>query len=334
MAKVIIGIHGLGNKPPKDILENWWKLAIEEGFKKIGKPLCPFKFEMVYWADLMYDKPKDPEITDKEDPYYLREIYTPSPEKFIAEEHPKRKKILDFITKQLDSLFLNKDFTLNYTSITDTILERYFKDLDAYYKEKCDDENLTDCEIKKIIRKRTVDIISKYKKDEILIIGHSMGSIIAYDVLSFSIPSIPIDSFITIGSPLGIPIVKSKIATEREQNHLDKTQLNAPDSIVRNWYNFSDVEDKVAIDYQLGDDFSANINLVNPIDFEVTNDYMFDEERNPHKSYGYLRTPQLAQKLDEFLLYRKPTVWKNIQKNIAKLFKQQLLRKDHNLQNL
>ena len=40
----------------------------EEGFKKIGKPISPFKFEMIYWADLMYEKPKNPEITNKEDP--------------------------------------------------------------------------------------------------------------------------------------------------------------------------------------------------------------------------------------------------------------------------
>ncbi len=334
MSKVIIGIHGLGNKPPKNILEKWWKLAIEEGFKKIGKPISPYKFEMVYWADLMYEKPKDPEITDKEDPFYLHEKYVPGPDNFISEEHPTRKKILDFVSRQLDNLFLNEDYSLNYTSITDTILRRYFKDLDVYYKEKCTDENLTDCEIKKIIRKRTVDIISKYKKDEILVIGHSMGSIIAYDVLSFSIPTIPIVSLITIGSPLGIPIVKSKIAAELEHNHFDKTRLSTPDSVVHSWYNFSDIEDKVAIDYQLADDFLANKNLVKAVDFEVHNDYTINGERNPHKSYGYLRTPEFAQKLDEFLSYRKPTLWRNIQKNIAKLFKQQLLRKDHNLQNL
>ena len=55
MAKVIIGIHGLGNKPPKSVLEEWWKLSIEEGFKKMGKPISPFKFELVYWADVMYN---------------------------------------------------------------------------------------------------------------------------------------------------------------------------------------------------------------------------------------------------------------------------------------
>ena len=35
MAKVIIAIHGLANKPPKKLLENWWKKAINEGYELI-----------------------------------------------------------------------------------------------------------------------------------------------------------------------------------------------------------------------------------------------------------------------------------------------------------
>jgi len=33
MANIIIGIHGLGNKPSRHFLEYWWKLAMEEGLK-------------------------------------------------------------------------------------------------------------------------------------------------------------------------------------------------------------------------------------------------------------------------------------------------------------
>jgi hypothetical protein len=319
MAKVIIGIHGLGNKPEKTILEQWWKMAIDEGLKKLGQPLKPYVFELVYWADLMYDKPLDLEINDKASPYYLLQKYTPSVKNLFKEDHPNRKKILDFLTKQLDSIFLNEDFTLNYTYLTDTILQRYFKDLDIYYKEKCKDEDEQKCEIKKVIRHRTKTIIEKYKKDEILIIGHSMGSIIAYDVLSFSEPATLVNTFITIGSPLGIPIVKSKIAKELEQNHFNKLQLTTPPTVVKNWFNFSDIEDKVAIDYQLGDDFSENNFNVKPIDFEVYNDYTINGERNPHKSYGYLRTPKFSEKINEFLLYCKPTIWSKLACKIRKL---------------
>ncbi|WP_346860504.1 hypothetical protein [uncultured Draconibacterium sp.] len=334
MAKVIIGIHGLGNKPSKEILEKWWRMAIEEGLIKAGHQIKPFIFELVYWADLMYEKPLDLEISDKDSPYYLLQKYMPGPEILFGEDHPKRKKILDFLTKQLDSIFLNEDFSLNYTYLTDTILQRYFKDLDIYYKEKCKDEDAQKCEIKKVIRQRTKTILEKYKKDEIVLIGHSMGSIIAYDVLSFSEPATPVNTFITIGSPLGIPIVKSKIAKELEQNHFNKTQLTTPPSVFKNWFNFSDIEDKVAIDYQLGDDFAENKLHVKPIDFEVYNDYTINGERNPHKSYGYLRTPKFSEKINEFLQYRKPTVWNKLTSNIRKLLIKQARQASRHPQHL
>ena len=57
MKQVIIGIHGLGNKPPKYLLKKWWKDSIKEGFNKNGfKNELP-EFELVYWADILNQKP-------------------------------------------------------------------------------------------------------------------------------------------------------------------------------------------------------------------------------------------------------------------------------------
>lgn len=322
MTKVIIGIHGLGNKPPKQILEFWWKEAIKEGLKRTNKSIPPFKFEMVYWADILYEKPLDEKCTDKEDVYFLHEKYVPSSGSYIIEDHSKRKRILDFISREINSIFLNEDFSLNYSFLTDSILHHWFKDLDRYYREIFDVNTLKS--VKDSIRQRTAEIISKYKNDEILVIGHSMGSIIGYDVLAFDIPEINIDTFITIGSPLGLPVVKSKIAAERKLNHIDTIHLSSPTNIQKHWYNFSDIEDKVAINYQLSDDFTENSNQVKPIDFVVNNDYEINGERNPHKSYGYLRTPEFSDKINEFLQTEKITLWKRI---IKKLPQRGTLRK-------
>ena len=49
MRKVIIGIHGLGNKPPKALLKIWWKKAIREGLKAIGHSRFFVKFELIYY---------------------------------------------------------------------------------------------------------------------------------------------------------------------------------------------------------------------------------------------------------------------------------------------
>ena len=71
MKKVIIAIHGLGNKPPKNQLQEWGGMAIWEGLDLFGGKVRLPEFELVYWADLLYDKPKTEAEKDKESPYFL-----------------------------------------------------------------------------------------------------------------------------------------------------------------------------------------------------------------------------------------------------------------------
>ena len=126
MKKVIIGIHGLGNKPPKDLLQKWWKNAIEEGLALSGINKNIPEFELVYWSDILHDKPLDPEEKDKRSPNFLDEPYTKAPKNFVAEKHAFLQKVVDFLTEELNKIFLNEDKTLNYSFITDALLRRYF----------------------------------------------------------------------------------------------------------------------------------------------------------------------------------------------------------------
>ncbi len=64
MSKIIIGIHGLGNKPPKELLARWWKEAILEGLRKNNYSAKDFNFELVYWADILHKNPLDPNETE------------------------------------------------------------------------------------------------------------------------------------------------------------------------------------------------------------------------------------------------------------------------------
>ena len=52
-----------------------------------------------------------------------------------------------------------------------------------------------------------------------------MGSIVAYDVMTQYAPDVSIDTFVTIGSPLGLPIIKSKIVAERKKSSPPKMTL-------------------------------------------------------------------------------------------------------------
>ena len=78
MAKIIIGIHGLCNKPPKYLLEEWWHESIREGINShLQKDYTIPKVKIAYWADLMYDNALDPKITNKKDALFLSEPYHP-----------------------------------------------------------------------------------------------------------------------------------------------------------------------------------------------------------------------------------------------------------------
>ena len=57
MKQIVIGIHGLGNKPPAPQLKKWWLKSIHDGLRAIGKESMKIPFELVYWADIINPEP-------------------------------------------------------------------------------------------------------------------------------------------------------------------------------------------------------------------------------------------------------------------------------------
>ena len=296
--KVIIVIHGLGNKPPVWLLKYWWKKSIREGLRKINKPKWFFKFKMVYWADILHPEPLSVLPFNKESPLYNDEPYTES-------RNPVNKKrlsnfkirLLNKFEEVTDKLSFKKNKLFNLDIIFEAVIKLLFKDLDAYYSSKMENGK----KIKDEICDRLAEIINKYKDYEIMLIAHSMGSIVAYDTLIFCTPDAEINTFVTIGSPLGMQYVMKKILSEQNRKYNENILLNTPENISDFWFNFSDPDDKVALIYRLGNNYKQNSGGIAPVDILVNNDYEFRNKRNPHKSYGYLRTPELAKIINEFL---------------------------------
>ena len=240
MSKIILGIHGLGNKPPKDVLERWWKISILEGLEAIGRPKRSLKFELVYWADLLHPAPLDPEEGDPDHPLFLEDPYVPMGE--LQETRPLKlgDKVLAYLEKQLRKIYLDNDFSVNYTPIPDLIIRHYFRDLNIYYSRNCIKPERSSCPAKVAIREQLADVLEKHRKREVLLIAHSMGSIIAYDVLRWSVPHINLDTLVTIGSPLGLPTVIMKILGEQGIHYEKGKKVKTPENVIRVWCNFSD----------------------------------------------------------------------------------------------
>ena len=297
MSRIIIGIHGMGNKPHAQQLQRWWKAAILEGLK--GRRQSRFlKFQLVYWASILHEIPLD--LDTLKEPYV-----TGIPLEGSGEISERQEWLRDHLNEQLDKIFLEEDGSLNFSHLTDFIIRHFVQDLDAYYN-KLSYGNSKESP-RELICRQLSETLNKNRRKKILLIAHSMGSIITWDVLTKYNPHVKIDTLVTIGSPLGLPVVRSKMYSHANINDSGGNEnpvLKTPENIIKNWYNLSDFKDRVAINYDLNNDFLPNSHMVQPEDILVRNNYEYKNDENHHKSYGYLRCPEMAVIVKEFLRWR------------------------------
>ena len=304
MAKIIIGIHGLANKPEKNVLKRWWSDSIKEGLKHIRKQRT-VRFEMVYWADLLYDAPLRQKKLFNFDPRYNDEPYAPADRGALKTYETTFRD--EFVAKTLDIGGLTIDalkehFGMN--ALADRLLDRLLKDLAFYYDDNRKIRNRARRKelARTVLRDELMRTLLDHDQDEVMLIAHSMGSIIAYDVLcdlAVQAPDYRLTHFVTIGSPLGLPHVKGKIRSER-----DLKKVTTPESVRGTWTNYADRKDPVAADVFLAGDYGPNSHGIQVTDDLIANDYHKPgdkDARNHHKSYGYLRAPELAKQIAAFL---------------------------------
>lgn len=280
---VIIGVHGLANKPPKATLRDWWAKSIVEGLARNQRRTSEeLDFEIVYWADWRYDRPI---ANEKNDEPYLR---ADGDRRLPTYEDGWRDDVIagfgDLFGKPLD--WAKRYFGVD--EIAGLVLGAKLEDLALYYDDEAKRE---------LLRARLRKALVANAGKRIMVIAHSMGSIIAYDVLrrlGRDDPSFRVEHLITIGSPLGLPHVKYKIYEENDQ-------VRTP-SVVARWSNLADRRDPVAADVHLAGDYAPNAAGVEVRDDLVINGYRGKKgDANHHKSYGYLRTPEISKLIRGFI---------------------------------
>lgn len=123
----------------------------------------------------------------------------------------------------------------------------------------------------------------------VLLIGHSMGSVIAWDSLweltHVDRAAVDVDLFLTMGSPLGQRYIQRRLkGAGREGN--ERFPHN-----VRRWRNLSAIGELTAIDPTLTDDFAdvVQAGLVESLeDGALFNYFRLFGDLNVHSEYGYL----------------------------------------------
>ncbi|URD36890.1 hypothetical protein M6G65_32105 [Methylobacterium tardum] len=272
---VIIGIHGLANKPPVDEKTRWWRAAISEGLaRNEGFHDAEFDFEFVYWADLRYDAPLSG--ADLAEPYEPCGGVGPLPSHGDAPSTTVQD-VLATVYEGIDRI----EGATGITLVDDLILEHRFDDLWHYHAETS---------FARQVRGRLIERLRMFRDRRILLAAHSMGSVIAYDVLRSlerDDPGLRVEHLVTVGSPLGLAKVKLKAEEEFGD-------LRVPANVA-SWTNLADGKDVVAVTGDLRPDYGGH-GAVEVVDVRVVNAYRRpDGEANHHKSYGYMRTPEFSR---------------------------------------
>lgn len=137
----------------------------------------------------------------------------------------------------------------------------------------------------------------------VLVIGHSLGSVIAYDALwelTHEEDFVQTVDFISLGSPLGLKFVQARLLGA------DRFGAARYPHLIGQWHNIAAIGDVISLDPELADNFHEmqELGLVDGITdhFEgIFTHYRDDlEGLNPHRSYGYLIHAVTAARVAEW----------------------------------
>ncbi len=152
------------------------------------------------------------------------------------------------------------------------------------------------CEVREVLKVQLRPRLAR--GDRILLIGHSLGSVIAWDSLwelsrEEHHPG-QVDTFLTLGSPLGMRYV------HRRLRGADRQGAERYPANIRRWVNVAAEGDVVTLARCFARDFAQmrELGLVAAIEDHchgIYNHFRNEEGLNVHRSYGYLVNPAVGK---------------------------------------
>jgi hypothetical protein len=290
MAPTIVYVHGNGNKPAGDQLKDQWDRAL------FGHPMGESS-RMAYWASLRYPNPlpSGPAALSPPGAQEATVAAMETPEQFIAatlrEVDLAPRPVaggpgagtLD-VADPLESWLRDMTFTAEALAGGDSagppmaipsalplpaslrkaafraLVKVAFKDVHAYFFDGFGDR------MRAVLQAELADL-----PGPVVLIGHSLGSIIAYDVLRDAANSgLETPLFLTVGSPLAVTEIQDLV----------RTPLQVPASVIA-WHNASDSRDLVALDKTIRPEYT-------PAD-RCTDLFVVNDSDNHHGIDEYLR---------------------------------------------
>jgi hypothetical protein len=277
---LILYVPGLRPKPAPAVHRNELLRCMLAGISRIDSEVAAQiretdrSFDVIGWTFDFYGEHRDVELDRSGIEEVLRQREA-SP-RDIAEAGTLKRRTVRWLYRAAEHLpFL-------IPQVADENMQLHLRDLRRYVTNDADIANATRRLLKMPLR-------AAWKSGRpILVVGHSMGSVIAYDTLwemsRETGDEVRVD-LLTLGSPLGQRYI------QRRLNGHDATGARRYPANIRRWANIAAVGEMTAIDMAVRDDFGemATLGLTEDIrDIEVYNYFRFHGVLNVHSEYGYL----------------------------------------------
>ncbi len=307
MGRTILFVHGRSFKPEKAALQSSWFSAIEHGIQRDRKgKLAAFKKakkELVYYGDLSnaflrlsgqkYREEEDLE-SRKETLAALKEYNASQFTKAAYRKLPGKASYKEFLADV-------GAVTLGPLRLTEGLVSVVAADMRQYWN--------FDSEFGSNVRSAMVGPLKRAmnRGDKIMVVSHSLGTLIAYDTFwKFSrsgeyrpkYSNKKIDTWITLGSPLGDETVKRNLKGAGASG-----PRRYPGNIKR-WENVSAEDDFISHDSKLSNDYKRMVKkgLVDEInDQKIYNLAVRRGASNPHHGTGYLIHPKVIKLITDWV---------------------------------
>jgi len=262
MAFVVFS-HGLDNKPEKDYLWQLWKrkLAHDDG---LDIDECGVPSNLDYWADVLYASP-DTNLAAYESAVGDIEELNAKPElqTMAHKGDPRVQGLAKALNVNPDAVETNQPTEAEVAAIRaervpvppwlrDRIMNRFVRDAHHYFfNVEFSPRPGATYRVGDELKRRFIECLQAgADKRPLVVVSHSMGTIIAYDCLKHSPDCPAVDGLMTIGSPLGIDEVQDFFPAWTRNDGFPSAKLNGP------WVNVYDPLDVVCgADPHLANDY-------------------------------------------------------------------------------
>ena len=121
-------------------------------------------------------------------------------------------------------------------------------------------------------------VASKLSEEPTVIVAHSLGTVVAYNILTTDKRNLQVPTFVTLGCPLGVRAIRERL-----------TPLHYPQA-VKSWFNAFDTRDVVAL-YPLD---ATNFPITPPVENDAS---VRNGTNNRHGIDGYLNDKTVATRV-------------------------------------